>query len=188
MSAQLRNSGIVSPAPVAQSEEQRTFNPRVQRSKLCGGTTSISDLPARMQGKVSLELCPLAGLGNFCWTWTGALNSRGYGCVGIDGKSQLIHRVAYQLLVGPIPAGLQIDHLCQNKRCCNPAHLEPVTGKVNCERTAAARKTMCIHGHPLSGGNLIIKRRPGGRAIRNCRTCQYEAQRRSYARRAEASA
>src|SRR5690606_13797613 len=64
-----------------------------------------------------------------CWEWTGALNSRGYGCVGIDSKRYLTHRVAYEALVGPIPEGLTIDHLCRNKVCCNPAHLEPVTAR-----------------------------------------------------------
>lgn len=129
-------------------------------------------LPANMRAKIVIELCPIAELPDFCWAWTGAINSRGYGCVAVNRKSQLTHRVAYQLLVGPIPAGLQIDHLCRNKRCCNPAHLEAVTGKVNSGRTDRAEKTLCAHGHPLLGDNLIIKSY-GDRGLvkRNCRTC-----------------
>lgn len=178
----IAHSGIVSPAPVAHSEEQRTFNPRVRRSKLRGGTTNLAALPERMRAKIQPELCPIAGLTDDCWTWTGAIQSKGYGSFHHDGRRQSTHRLAYALLVGPIPPGLQIDHLCDNKRCCNPAHLEPVTGKTNCERTAAALKTMCKHGHRLEGDNLIIKRRASGRTSRNCRKCQLVAQQRSYRR------
>lgn len=127
-------------------------------------------LPANMQAKITVELAPVA-IDGFCWAWTGALNSRGYGCTAVNGKSQLAHRVAYQLLVGDIPAGMQIDHLCGNKRCCNPAHLEPVTDRVNKARTDRANKTMCVHGHSLSGDNLILKKRGDRSTVRNCRTC-----------------
>ncbi len=182
--------GTVSPAPVAHSEEQRTFNPRVRRSKLRGGTTNLplAALPERMRDKVQLELCPVAGLDGDCWTWTGAIQSRGYGSFHHEGRRHSTHRLAYVLLVGPIPTGLQIDHLCENKLCCNPAHLEPVTSKVNNERTTAATKLWCVNGHRLAGKNLIIKRRAGGRTTRNCRTCQYASQRRAYRRRVETSA
>lgn len=162
----------VADAPVAQSEEQRTFNPRAVRSKLTGGTSLSPDqLPANMRDKIVLELCPVAGLPGFCWAWTGCLTSRGYGCVQLDGRRHLTHRAAYTLLVGPIPDGLQLDHLCVNKPCCNPQHGEPVTDKVNSERTDRAQKTHCINRHPLSGDNLVIKRRRNGRTIRNCRKC-----------------
>lgn len=181
------NSGIVPPAPLAQSEEQRTFNPRVRGSKPRRGTTQLlAALPERMRAKITVELCPVAGLDGLCWAWTGAVQSRGYGSFFHGGRAQSTHRLAYELLVGPIPAGLQIDHLCENKRCCNPAHLEPVTGKTNCERTVAARKTLCVNGHRLEGDNLIVKPRPNGLTIRNCRTCQVEAQRRSYRQSREA--
>lgn len=61
-----------------------------------------------------------------CWTWTGALTSGGYGSIWNGGKSCLAHRLAYQLTVGPVPDGLELDHLCRNTRCVNPEHLEPV--------------------------------------------------------------
>lgn len=133
-------------------------------------------LPPNMAAKITVELCPVAGLDGFCWTWTGALNSRGYGCVGVNGKSQLSHRVAYTRRHGPIPAGLQIDHLCGNKRCCNPDHLEAVTARTNMARTDRVTKTRCIAGHPLRGDNLILKR-AGRYTIRNCRTCTNQRRR-----------
>lgn len=132
--------------------------------------TSPAELPARMRAKITEELCPVAGLDGFCWTWTGCVQSKGYGCWNYDGRRHLTHRVSYRLLVGEIPAGLEIDHLCANRLCCNPAHLEAVTSEVN--------------GHQLAGENLIIKRRANGRTIRNCRTCQRAAQRRAYRRSA----
>lgn len=167
-------------APVAQSEEQRTFNPRARRSKLRGGTTSpaIGDLPANMQAKIQIELCPVAGLPGFCWAWTGARMPAGYGQVGVDGKTQLAHRVTYQLLIGPIPDELQLDHLCLNKPCCHPLHTEPVTAVVN-GRRARADRFRCAQGHPLAGRNLVIRIRRGCEEHRTCRLCQYEWQRQS---------
>jgi hypothetical protein len=125
-----------------------------------------------MRTKIQLELCPRPELPGFCWAWTGCLNSSGYGCVGIDGKRLLSHRAAYTLLVGQIPAGLQLDHLCRNITCCNPGHLDPVTGKTNCERSDPATKLRCINGHPLVGPNLYIKSLPNGLTKRECRTCR----------------
>lgn len=87
-----------------------------------------------------------------------------YGCWNYDGRRHLTHRVSYRLLVGEIPAGLEIDHLCANRLCCNPAHLEAVTSEVNSRRSHTATKTLCVNGHQLAGENLIIKRRANGKA------------------------
>lgn len=138
------------------------------------GGLVINNLPANMLTKIATEDCPNPGLQGMCWTWTGCLNSRGYGCVQIDKKVQLTHRVSYQLHVGEIPPGLQVDHLCRNKRCCNPHHLEAVTGKVNCERSVQATKTRCKQGHPLAGPNLKIKPKPSGLTQRQCRVCEMD--------------
>lgn len=102
-----------------------------------------------------------------CWFWTGAVQTNGYGCWSRDGKRVLTHRVAYVELVGPIPEGLQIDHLCRKRLCCNPAHLEPVTAGENIRRGEPATRTRCIHGHDYTPENTI---RTGSK--RACRECQ----------------
>jgi hypothetical protein len=103
-----------------------------------------------------------------CWDWCGFLTKNGYGRIG----SRLAHRVVYELLIGKIPAGLELDHLCRNRRCVNPSHLEPVTHRVNLLRgkTLANKESFqehCIYGHPFSENNLQIT--SDGRRI--CRTC-----------------
>ncbi len=86
-----------------------------------------------------------------CWIWTAALNAGGYGLIGHNKRSYLAHRFAYEHFIGPIPKGLQIDHLCRTRCCVNPDHLEPVTPKVNTRRGAKANKTHCRLGHVLDG-------------------------------------
>jgi hypothetical protein len=66
-----------------------------------------------------------------CWTYRGMLDEWGYGKIKIAGRKHRTHRVAYEAIVGPIPDGLTIDHLCRNRACCNPDHLEPVTRSEN---------------------------------------------------------
>jgi len=105
-----------------------------------------------------------------CWLWT-ASRSGGYGRFSIgDGKVQA-HRFAYELLVGEIPDGLDLDHLCRVRHCVNPTHLEPVTRRVNTLRgltipAAHVAKTHCPQGHEYSEANLY---REGNR--RRCRVC-----------------
>jgi HNH endonuclease len=102
----------------------------------------------------------------------------------VGGKALLAHRAAYIELVGPVPDGLQLDHLCRNRPCCNPAHLEPVTQDENMKRgdipTMIAHRTkVCVKGlHRLEGSNI----RQSGRWIR-CRACYDAARRRKYAER-----
>lgn len=118
-----------------------------------------------------------------CWEWPGPKDVRGRGLVYHDGKRRKAHRVAYEMLVGPIPEGLEPDHLCRNLACFNPRHLEPVTHAVNSLRGEGlpaknARKTHCDHGHPLSGSNLRVYRRTwkSGKTtdVRVCRQCVLE--------------
>ena len=129
------------------------------------------NLPLRFWAKVAID--PETQ----CWIWTGSL-SKGYGKFGVAGKSpQSAHRLTYTILVGFIPINLQIDHLCRNRACCNPAHLEPVTCRENLFRspltqtTIKANQTHCKNGHELTGNNLIIRtRKAGGRDCKKCNT------------------
>jgi hypothetical protein len=109
-----------------------------------------------------------------CWEWTAAKYKDGYGNFRFDEHNHRAHRLSYEYLVGPIPAGLVIDHLCRNIVCVNPDHLEPVTPRENILRgqtlpAANARKTHCAHGHPLSGPNLYLEPKNGKRHCRICR-------------------
>lgn len=121
-----------------------------------------------------------------CWPWVGTLNAAGYGHLwgGRDDPREWLkaHRVAYELLVGPIPAGLVLDHLCRNRRCVNPDHLEPVNLVENVMRGVGvgptnAAKTTCHRGHELTRN----------KAGRYCRTCHNDRQRLTRPSRAKRS-
>lgn len=102
-----------------------------------------------------------------CWNWHGTINARGYGVINDNGKNALAHRWGYEALIGPIPEGLQLDHLCMVTNCVNPAHLEPVTNAEN-HRRAAASHTHCRHGHEWTPENEYW---PPCGAGRECRAC-----------------
>lgn len=129
-----------------------------------------------------------------CWEWTGSKWSSGYGSFFVANRKAAVHRVSYQINVGTIPEGLVIDHLCRNKSCVNPDHLEPVTSGENQRRGYEAgreprglgltakgeriggalthlAKTHCPQGHPYSGDNLYLWRNQ-----RHCKTCMRERQ------------
>jgi hypothetical protein len=111
--------------------------------------------------------------GTPCWEWTASKNAEGYGRVNWHGEVRKSHRVAYELLVGPIPKGLTLDHLCRNRPCVSPRHLEPVTGRTNILRGIGAsaqnaRKTHCIRQHPFDLPNTYWTPKGGDR---QCRTC-----------------
>jgi hypothetical protein len=74
-----------------------------------------------------------------CWLWGAAITTTGYGVIRVDGVLQKAHRVAYELAVAPIPAGMQIDHVCHNRPCVNPAHLRIATNKENAENRSGAQ-------------------------------------------------
>ena len=84
-----------------------------------------------------------------CWFWVASINPQGYGNISVKKRTVGAHRFSYEAFVGPIPEGLQIDHLCRNRRCVNPDHLEPVTGKENRHRAALAQ-THCKRGHAFT--------------------------------------
>jgi hypothetical protein len=125
----------------------------------------------RMSGDLLERLSNKFTVGDACWVWHAA-KSVGYGKLNWHGKQQFAHRLTYELMVGPIPAGLELDHLCRNRACVRPDHLEPVSRRENLRRgdTFVAQylsHTHCKEGHPLSGDNLVMD----GRA-RRCRICR----------------
>lgn len=108
-----------------------------------------------------------------CWLWEGACNPYGYGVVSVKGRRLMAHRVIYELMRGPIPEGLQTDHLCRVRCCVNPDHLEAVTSRENTLRGMSppailAKKMYCKRGHPLFGDNC---KRIGARQERYCKAC-----------------
>lgn len=117
-------------------------------------------------------------LNGSCVEFTGTRSRKGYGMVWLDGRMRPAHRVMYELMVGPIPDGLVVDHLCRNHRCVNPGHLEPVTVAENQRRGVQVQlKTHCAQGHPWVPENIITTRRQ-----RTCRLCKNAEQRRRRAR------
>lgn len=115
-----------------------------------------------------------------CWLWTGQILYHGYGHFWRRGTTKVVaHRFSYEALVGPVAAGLELDHLCRVRHCVNPEHLEPVTHSENNRRTAGLRaiKTHCKRGHEFTPENT----RMNGRA-RVCRECARILDRESKAR------
>lgn len=115
-----------------------------------------------------------------CWEWDGATTKGGYGQIGLYGEggrklTLYTHRVSYETFCGPIPEGLQIDHLCRNRRCWNPAHLEAVTGRENRARGIGpallraryAAQTHCIRNHEFTHANTRVTK--SGK--RQCKAC-----------------
>lgn len=107
-----------------------------------------------------------------CWIWTGGTNVGGYGRFRSerhDRRMVVAHRVAYEMVVGPVPDGLVLDHLCRVRACVNPAHLEPVTFTENVQRGLRAQeRPICGAGlHAMSGENLLISK-----GKRYCKTCR----------------
>jgi hypothetical protein len=138
----------------------------------------VPGVPDKLAGKISAAA-------SGCWQWTGPINVKGsgagYGQTRYMGLRYLVHRLVYELVVGPIRVGLTLDHLCRNRSCVNPEHLEQVS---LAENRARARKTdpsgarCCPSGHAYAGDNILwgISH---GRRTRRCRRCNRERQQRS---------
>lgn len=132
--------------------------------------------------------------GTGCWEWDGPRDRRGYGRLGWQGKTRFSHRLVYEALRGPIPEGLEIDHLCRNTGCCNPTHLEAVTHAENVRRGEAAEavratwarlwadRAQCGNGHDLAEHGVRETTNPKGYTVRECVACRREITRRYRAR------
>jgi len=110
----------------------------------------------------------------WCWNWTGYINEQGYGVARKSGIGYLAHRVAYTIFKEPIPEGYTLDHLCRNKPCCNPDHLEVVTASENRRRGRhQPLVTHCKYGHEYTPENIVYQTSKG-RRTRFCRICRAE--------------
>jgi hypothetical protein len=133
-----------------------------------------------MQGSLEDRLWPKVRADvSGCWVWLAATTSGGYGQVQVNGGRRVAHRVVYELMVGAVPVGLELDHLCRNRPCVNPTHLEPVTHSENCRRSPLMgrvnrSKTRCPAGHPYAEQNTYVRRN----GHRMCRTCTISRKRR----------
>lgn len=122
--------------------------------------------------------CPNPNLSGCCHVFRGAKTQKGYGQTSSMGKSILTHRYAWEMDNGPIPAGLEIDHQCRNRACCNTDHLRAVTKKVNLTENVVgscwqleAAKTHCPKGHAYDAKNTAYRSKPNGSQHRYCRAC-----------------
>jgi hypothetical protein len=118
-----------------------------------------------------------------CWLWLGLVTHLGYGVFKVNGKRRVVHHWLYEHVNGVLDEGLELDHLCRTRRCCNPQHLEPVTHRENVRRGSVGKylriKIYCRHGHLYEGNNIYVC--PKGH--RQCRECRRLANIKSQANR-----
>lgn len=130
--------------------------------------------------KRRISLCPTTS----CMNWNGHIRSDGYGVIWIKGIEYKTHRVAYHIYKGILSATNVIDHICKNKKCCNPDHLREVTQRINATENSLSppsfnkKKTHCIRGHEFTPDN-IYSNETGvyGGVWRKCLICKKEAAR-----------
>lgn len=130
--------------------------------------------PVTERIRQNIEVDPSTG----CWNWTKHIKSDGYGRLFIDGKMPTAHRASYEAFRGKVASGLDVDHLCRNRRCVNPAHLEAVDRRKNVLRGISfaavnAAKTHCVRGHPFNEANT--GHRGNTRVCRRCSVLRTKA-------------
>jgi len=147
---------------------------RLMRSRTNKGLFAKEDWPARFWNQVDTTGAHRESpqLWDGCWNWLGSIKPDGYAQIRVHGIKKYAHRVAYELAGLVIPKGMQLDHLCRNRKCVNPLHLEPVSNRTNALRGISpfaenARKTHCPSGHPYDEANT--KWYQGRRYCKACR-------------------
>lgn len=158
---------------------------RVEKAKYCSRECKSGDQESRFWEKVSVD--PETG----CWVWQGALQGKyyqhengGYGSVKWNKRVRPAHLVAWELVRGPVPDGLCIDHLCRNTRCVNPDHMEPVTNAENIRRGLIRRPTHCPQGHEYTDENTVyMSKGKGHKPYRACKICRERVQQQNNERR-----
>jgi hypothetical protein len=133
----------------------------------------IQQLPERYRKRIRVDDA------KGCWLWLGAKTSKGRGNVKICGRAVSTHRFFFELLIGPVPSGMELHHKCEVPTCCNPDHLKVRTRlqhrRIHLERKYANReKTHCPRGHPFNQENTHVELRNGKFVRRRCKTCRRE--------------
>lgn len=140
----------------------------------------------RLYGRRIFRKCPEPTLSDDCWVWTGGI-ARGYGKIKIRSKNWYVHVLSYTLHKGPIPEGLELDHLCHVRACFNPNHLEPVTHQINVSRGNVGlheiSKTHCINGHEYTEENTRWRFEKNRIRCRDCIICLKAQWKRSYTKK-----
>lgn len=148
--------------------------PRMPRTQVSEARRSVSAhmRSRRINDTVEVRFWAKVDKTGECWLWLGLLNGKGYGTgfrVSKERRSVLAHRWAWEMAHGPIPEGLEIDHLCRNRACVRLDHLEAVEHAINVQRgLKGVLYTHCKQGHPMITANLKISRRTGARSCREC--------------------
>lgn len=171
--------------PIHEADRSRIAMPNVHTSKSRRGREVPINLTP-VQADRFWQFVEEADSG--CWEWLGFIDTRhGYGIHPVNGVRVRAHRIAVTLVRGPVPLNLTVDHLCRNRRCVNPDHLEVVPNKENILRgdspTAInARKTHCKHGHEFTPENTVRYPKQGGKYLsRECLACRRGKQRDEWA-------